>query len=121
HYSRLLKEKQFDEAALYLIYFGEAKTGTFESDSIYVGVLKEFIKNHENQLSGENLTNIYYKLGLESHAQNNLSECSTWSKKAMNSASQSISHIHIQGFSNFALAQNYTLQRDFENTEKHLV
>lgn len=121
HYSRLLKEKQFDEAALYLIYFGEAKTGTFESDSIYVGVLKEFIKNHENQLSGENLTNIYYNLGLESHAENNLSESSTWFKKAINIASQSKSHKQIQGFSNFALAQNYSLQRDFENAEKHLI
>ena len=42
-------------------------------------------------------------------------------KKAIDVTPESKSHRQIQGFSNFALAQNYSLHRDFEASEKHLI
>lgn len=121
HYNKSINNKNYNDAAFYLIIFGEAKEGTFEYDSIFFNTTRTFYEKYGDQIDAENVTNICYNLGTQAHLKNDLTNSSEWFEKAIQVSPQSKSHKQIQGFSNFALAQNYSFQRDFEKSEKHLI
>lgn len=121
HFQKSIDNKNYNKAALFLTIYGESRAGTYQFDSIFFETARNFYDNYGDKIEAEGVTNICYNLGVQSHAKNDLITSSEWLKKAINVPSQSKSHKQIQGFSNFALAQNYSLQRDFENAEKHLV
>lgn len=121
HYNKSINNRNYNDAALYLTIYGESKVGSFEHDSLFFNTTSNFYEKYGDQIDAESVTNICYNLGLQAHAKNDLTRSSEWFKKAIIVSPQSKSHKQIQGFSNFALAQNYSLQRDFEKAEKHLI
>lgn len=105
----------------YLSAYGEGSAGTFLTDTFYFDLLLDFYDNYKDIISGEGVTNLSYYLGKLYHSENNLTKSNAFFKKAIDVTPESKSHRQIQGFSNFALAQNYSLHRDFEASEKHLI
>lgn len=105
----------------YLSAYGEGSAGTFLTDTFYFDLLLDFYDNYKDIISGKGVTNLSYYLGKLYHSENNLTKSNAFFKKAIDVTPESKSHRQIQGFSNFALAQNYSLHRDFEASEKHLI
>lgn len=121
YFNRAITLKEYNDASQYLIFYGESISGSHLSDTLFSKTLYQFFNDYQDQINGENYTNIAYYLGIEAHSHNNLQESSEWFQKAINLEPESKSHKQMIGFSNFSLAQNYTLQRDFINAEKHLM
>ena len=121
YFNKNLDAKNFEDAAIYLFTYSHVLDKKMEFDSIHFDISRNLYNNHKDELSGETQTNLCYYLGTQSHLVNNLVESSEWLEKGIAVPSESKAHKQILGFSNFALAQNYSLLRDFEATEKHLV
>ena len=121
HFEQSLKENKFENAAAYLIAYGNGSRMDQAYDSVYVGTILDFYKKNEDKISGEAKTNLCYFLGVEFHSLSKLDKSFYWLKKSLEFEPESTPHKQIQGFANFAIAQDYLRQRDLDNTEKHLV
>lgn len=116
-----IENNKLDDASIYILMYSDLLKQKMEFDSIYFNDCRIFYNTFKEKLSGESLTNIAYNLGKQSHQNQNLNESSKWFKKAINIPTENKTHKQMQGFSNFALAQNYSLLRDFEMAEEHLI
>ena len=121
YYNHTLENKKYDDVVWYLSAYGEASAGTFEFDTFYFDLIHNFYNDYKDKIGAEGITNLCYYIGNQYHTANNLAKSSEFLKKAIEVTPVSKSHRQIQGFSNFALAQNYTLLRDFTAAEKHLI
>ncbi len=121
HFNHELDTKNFENAAIYLMAYGNALDRNIHFDSIYYKTTINFYNSHEDDISGESKSQLGYYLGSQNYFRNNLTESSKWFEKAIAIPPESKSHKQIIGFSNFSLAQNYSQLRNFEKTEKHLI
>ncbi|MDD3772196.1 MAG: sensor histidine kinase [Weeksellaceae bacterium] len=121
YFEASLKENRFEDAAAYLMSYGEASKFTQLYDSVYTSTVLDFYEKNEDKISGEAKTNLCYYLGIQFFNLGKLDKSSYWHKKSLEFKSESNSHKQIQGFASFAIAQNYLRQRDLDDTEKYLV
>ena len=121
HFNHSLDAKNYDDAASYLIAQGNVLDMAMVHDSIFFDKAGNFLKVHIDDISGDAQSNLSYYLGSQSYFKHNLTESTFWLEKAVMPEPTTRSHKQIQGFSNFALAQNYTQFRNFELAEKHLI
>lgn len=121
HFNLQLENKDYEKAAIYLKAYGNALDRNIHFDSIYFNTTRNFYNTHKASISDESKSYLCYYLGAQSYFNYNLDPSFEWFKKGIVLESASKSHKQIIGFTNFALAQNYSLLRDFENTEKHLI
>lgn len=116
-----LKAKNYEDAALYILTYTEVLRNTMQYDSLFYHDSENLLQDHQDKLSGESRTKLMYYLGTQSHLKHDLTQSSEWLRKAMAIPVESKDHKQIIGFSNFAIAQNYSMQREFEKAEEHLV
>jgi len=121
YFNNRLENKNYEDAALYLMAYGNVLDRNIKFDSLYFSTNLNFYNTYKDKISGESQTNLCYYLGTQSYFKHNLIQSSEWFEKAIAIAPESKSHKQMIGFSNFALAQNHTLLRDFEATEKYLI
>ncbi|SDX54132.1 sensor histidine kinase [Aequorivita viscosa] len=121
HFNHQIENKNYENAAHYLIAYGSALDGNMHYDSVYFNTAETFYNEHLNEISGESKSQLCYYLGSQSSFINDMTPSIEWFKKGITISPQSKSHKQIIGFTNFSLGQNYSRLRDFENTEKHLI
>ncbi len=121
HFNYQLENKNYEEAAIYLKAYGNALDRNIHFDSLYFNTCRNFYNSHKDKISSESQSYLCYYLGAQSYFDHDLNPSFEWFKKGIELEPKSKSHKQIVGFTNFALAQNYSLLRDFENTEKHLI
>lgn len=121
HFNLQLENKNYEDAANYLIAYGSALASNMHFDSIYFNTTESFYKSHLDDISGESQSHLCYYLGSQSSLKHDMGPSFDWFKKGVAITPESKSHKQIVGFTNFSLGQNYSRLRDFENTEKHLI
>ncbi|MCZ4319211.1 sensor histidine kinase [Aequorivita viscosa] len=121
HFNYQLENKNYEDAAIYLIAYGNALDRNIHFDSIYFNASRNFYNTYKDNISGESQSYLCYYLGAQSYFNHDLDPSFKWFKQGIELEPESKSHKQIIGFTNFSLAQNYSLLRDFENTEKHLI
>ncbi|WP_139855904.1 ATP-binding protein [Aequorivita sinensis] len=121
HFNHQIENKNYEDAANYLIAYGNALDRNIHFDSIYFKTSSDFYNTHKKDISGEAQSYLCYYLGAQSYFNHQLDPSFKWFKQGIELKPESKSHKQIIGFTNFSLAQNYSLVRDFENTEKHLI
>src|SRR5690606_38170502 len=121
HFEQNIKEKKWENAAAYLIAYGNGSKIDQIYDSAYVDTMLDFYQKNEDKISGEAKTNLCYYLGVQFHSSGKLDKSFYWLKKSLEFQPENNVHKQKHGFANFAIAQNYLRQRDLDNTEKYLV
>jgi len=121
HYEQNLKEKKWENAAAYLIAYGNGSKIEQVYNAEYVDRMLDFYEKNEDKISGEAKTNLCYYLGVEYHSLGKLDKSFYWLEKSLEFEPENNVHKQKQGFANFAIAQDYLRQRDLDNTEKYLV
>ncbi len=121
NYNLSLKEKKYENAAAYLKAYGDASKRNSSYDSAYVVTLLKFYEDNESKISAEAKTNLCHYIGSQYSDAGNLEKSFYWLEKGISFEPESIVHKQKQGFSHFAIAQNYLRQRNLDKTEKHLV
>lgn len=121
HFEQNIKEKKWENAAAYLIAYGNGSKIDQIYDSAYVDTILDFYQKNEDKISGEAKTNLCYYLGVQFHSSGKLDKSFYWLKKSLEFQPENNVHKQKHGFANFAIAQNYLRQRDLDNTEKYLV
>lgn len=121
YFNKNLKAEKYQEAAVYLITYSEILYQKMQYDSVQFEKLRNLYTHHKESISGEAQTKLCYYLGTQSHLIHDLVQSNKWLKKGIAIEQESKDHKQIQGFSNFAIGQNYSLLREFETAEKHLM
>lgn len=121
HFNQQIEKKNYEDAAIYLIAYGNALDRNIHFDSIYFNTTSDFYQRHKKDISGESQSYLCYYLGAQSYFNHKLDSSFDWFKKGIALEPESKSHKQIIGFTNFSLAQNYLLLRELENAEKHLI
>src|SRR5690554_515898 len=121
YFNDRLENKNYENAAIYLIAYGKALDRNMHFDSIYFNSSRNFYNTYKDNISGESQSYLCYYLGSQAHFNHELVESSEWLEKGIAIIPESKSHKQIQGFSNFSLAQNHSQLRKFEEAEESLI
>lgn len=121
HFDRSMNNKNYEDAANYLVIYGMVVTGMSEYDSLYLEETLQFYEDYESEISLEAQSNLAHYLGTIYHRIADIEKSSYWHEKCVEPEPESITHKQIQGFSHFSIAQNYLGSRDLVSAEKHLV
>lgn len=120
-YEQSLAKGEFENAAAYLIAYATASETQMVYIDFFVKEAVQFYEAHQHEISGKAKTNLCYYLGNQYYHSMALERSFHWLNQALEFAPESKGHLQIQGFTNFALAQNYLRQRELDKTEAHLV
>ena len=103
YFNQGLQEKNYENAAVYLLSYSYVLENNMEFDSIFFNASRNLYNSHKADLSGESQSNLCYYLGTQSHLKHDLVQSSEWLKKAIEIDPVSKAHKQIVGFSNFAI------------------
>ena len=121
YFNQNIENEKYNDAALYLIAYGDVIGNLMEYDSTYNVIGKEFYNTYKDKIKGEFRTEISYVLGNQQHYIHDLKKSAEWLHKALDEVHGSKQHKQMIGFSTFALAQNNLNRRNFEEAERLLV
>ncbi|SMC76386.1 tetratricopeptide repeat-containing sensor histidine kinase [Moheibacter sediminis] len=121
HFEQSIEENKFEDAAAYLITYGEVLDFKFVHDSIYMQNSIEFYTKNKHNISKNAQSSLSYYIGTQYFRALDLVKSNIWLKKCVEIIPENNSQKKIQGFAHFSIGQNYSRMGKLELAEKHLV
>lgn len=121
HFEQRLNESKFEDAAAYLIAYGEVIDYNFEYDSTYLKNSIDFLDKYKDHISKEAEGRLYYYIGNLYFRKLDLTNSNTWLKKCVELIPENNAQKNTQGFAHFSIGQNYMRMGQLELAEEYLV
>lgn len=116
-----LQEKNWEDAAAYLIAYGISAKQTQTLDSAYVLKATEFFEKNADKISGEAKSTLGHYIAAQYKNIHQFDKATEWFEKTFEYAPETASHSQAIGLSHLLLGQIHLEQRELPKAEKQII